>query len=216
MTDKVQSPEEMLVAFERFWIQNNVGFLARYWHTATEALKRVAADPEGITEFDGEPLGAKYVAAVVDNHLEHHNNAGVLLTYAVFDEFMAVLTRKLGKVREAPIAPNDLRDRGVRRYKKFVHQVCRVGVEDAGIDWQFLQDLSIVRNAIIHANGNKSLLGNPAELEGVVQRRSPDLSFKHESRLIVSNEFVVKSLVVVRHAALTVNRLTAPEKVDED
>ncbi len=205
-----QTPEEMRHAFEEIWIRNNLGFLARYWHTAGEALKRVTAAPEEFAEFRESDSPPQYVDAVVESHLEHHNYSGVLLAYAVFDEFMTVLTANLGRACDAPIMPNELRDRGVRRYKKYVHQVCRIPVDSVAIDWSLLEDMATVRNAIIHANGNKGLLGNPKELEAVVRRRNPALSFKHAVRLNVSDEFVVTCIGAIRSTALAVHRLAGP------
>lgn len=211
MEQNGQAADEMIHAMDTLWIRNNIGFLARYWRTAKEALNNVASNPGGFTEFQDEPLGESYVAAVVANHLEHHNHSGILLAYAAMDEFMTVLSVRLGEVRDAPIAPNELRDRGVERYKKFIHKVCRIPAGDTKIDWPFLQDLSIVRNAIIHANGNRSLLSNPNQLEKVVERRRPKLSFKQESRLIVSDEFVLEAIMAIGNAALAVNALARPE-----
>lgn len=144
------------------------------------------------------------------SHLEHHSYTGVLLTYAVFDEFMATLTSKLGLSQGAPIVPGDLRDRGVRRYKKYVHQVCRIAPGKGRIDWGFLEDFATVRNAIIHANGNKSLLSTPRDLEQVVARRSGMLDFKHEVKLRVSPEFVTMCMTSTRDTALAINDMAHP------
>ena len=214
MEDEVHSPDEMRHAMDEIWIQNNLGFLARYWHTAGEALKRVTENPESFTEFRRNDSPPQYVAAVVENHLENHNYSGVLLAYAIFDEFLNVLAGNLGRAVDAPINPGELRDRGVRRYRKFVHKVCRVPMEGTSIDWSFLEDLATVRNAIIHANGNKSLLSSPKELEQVVARRSPNLTFTHGVRLVVSDAFVVRSIEVIRDSALAVHALAGPTERD--
>jgi hypothetical protein len=125
------SAEDTRRAFEAFWIRNNSAFLLRYWHTAGEALQTVVSDPNSFTEFKGSDSPEQYINAVVHGHLEHHNYSGVLLAYAVFDEFMVSMTAQLGRTRDAPIPPSDLRDRGVKRYKKFVHKVCRVSEKEA-------------------------------------------------------------------------------------
>jgi len=205
-----QTPDQIRHVMEEIWVRNNLGFLARYWHTASEALQKVTEDPGGFSEFRRDDSPPQHIAAVVESHLEHHNYSGVLLAYASFDEFLSVLAGNLGRATDAPIEPNDLRDRGVRRYKKFVHKVCRIPVDQIAIDWPFLEDFSAVRNAIIHANGNKSLLGNSKELERVVARRSPSLSFKHQTKLVVADSYVVECIEAIRDTAVAVHALAKP------
>lgn len=208
MSDQPTDPNEFRRHMDEFWIRNNIAFLARYWTTASEALRAVAAEPERATEFRGRDDPPGYAGAVVEGHLEHHHYSGVLLAYATFDEFMVVLTERLGTHHEAPITPNDLRDRGVRRYRKFVHQVCGVDADQVDIDWEFLEDFAAVRNAIIHANGNRSHLSNAKQLQQVVERRSPALGFKHEVKLVITEEYVRQCLLTVLRAATSLNSAT--------
>lgn len=202
-----------MYALDAWWIGVNSSFLARYWHTSSEALQQVIRDPTAFTEFQSKEDTARagYVNAVVSSHLEHHNYSGVLLAYAVFDECMAVLTRKLGQACDARLLPGDLRAQGINRYREFIHKVCRIDPQRLHVNWDFLEDFTTVRNAIIHANGNKSLLRNRRELEAVVERRTPALSFKHTSKLVISDEFVVSCMAAGRNTALMVNDLMRPE-----
>lgn len=133
----------------------------------------------------------------------------MLLTYALFDEFMVVLTRKLGRARGAVIKPSDLRDRGIRRYEKFIHKVCQVSRNEAEIDWGFFRDFAVVRNAIIHANGNQSLARAPQELEQIAMQRMPLLSFKHKVKVVVTQDFVQACIAATHKTALSVNALVA-------
>lgn len=204
MTGEQQSSAEMHRAFLKWWIQVNTDFLFRYWATAGVALKRVVDSPEGYAEFLKES-DKPAITAVVASHLEHHNFSGVLLGYAVFDEFMAILTEELRRSHEAPIGPGDLRDRGVKRYRKFVCRVCRIPEEQLAIDWEFLEDFATVRDAIIHANGNRSLLNNVARLDDVVKRHPTLLEFRHESKLTVSDDFVMKCFKATHDAALALS-----------
>ena len=210
MNDEVMSPEQTRHAFEEFWFRNNIAFLLRYWHTATESLERVTSDPDTFAEFQGE-ANPRYVEAVVTNHLEHHNYSGVLLAYAAFEEFMDTLTTNLGRERGASIQLKGLRERGVKRYKKYLRQVC-TEAEYGSIDWDFLEDFGVVRNAIIHGNGNKGRLSKPKELELVVDRRG-GLSFKHRVRLVVSKQFVIACIDTVRNTALAIHRLAEPSAI---
>jgi hypothetical protein len=195
---------------QKFWIVNNMGFLFRYWSTARESLEKVMSEPEAFTEFMGDSKQETLVRGIVSDHLEHHNYSGVLLTYAILDEFMITLSKDLGRAKGAPIVPGDLRDRGIKRYKKFIHQVCGVQPDEIDIDWSFLEDLAEVRNAIIHANGNKSLLGDPKKLERVVDHHAPFLQLKHSRvKLVITDDFVKKAMSATQVAALELNEVAS-------
>jgi hypothetical protein len=201
MTNEEQSSAEMYRVLQGWWIQNNTDFLHRYWSTAATALEHVVDAPENYAEFLKESDN-RHITAAIASHREHHNFSGVLLTYAVFDEFMAILTKDLGRSRDARIDPGDLRDRGVKRYRKFVCQVCNISEEQLAIDWEFLEDFATVRNAIVHANGNKTLLRDATQLNHVVHRHPDLLGFKNESKLTVSDAFVIRCIKTTHDTAL--------------
>ena len=64
---------------------------------------------------------------------------------------------------------------------------------------------SVVRNCIVHANGNKARFGNPKELDKVVASYPTELGYKHEVKLVVSNAFVERCMAVTTKAALAVH-----------
>lgn len=115
---------------------------------------------------------------------------------------MVVITKMIAKTYRASINAADLKDRGVRRYRKFVHHVCGVPESVLDIDWVFLEDFSTVRNALIHANGNLGLTSNRREMEVVLARYPKLLGLRHSAKIEVSAEFVVQCMVATRAAAL--------------
>ena len=124
----------------------------------------MAESPDAFEEFKDNDLGEGYVNAVLSSHFEHHTYSGVLLTYAIFEEFFVLLTGDLRNCLEVTTQPSDLKDRGVRRYKKFIHKVCAVDTDALSIDWSFLVDFAVVRDCIVHANGNKARFGRAKAL----------------------------------------------------
>jgi hypothetical protein len=104
------------------------------------------------------------------------------------------------------VEPSDLKDHGVRRYSKFVHKVCQVGVKGLEVDWAFLEQFSTVRNCIVHTNGNKSRLAEPKALDKVVAAYPSELSFNHSVKLVVSDAFVKRCIEQTELAALAVIR----------
>ncbi len=184
---------DLHLKFHEFWIKNNISFLNRFWSTAREALDNAKMKPEEFEEFRNFGTEQSYVESVIENHLDNHAYSGVLLSYANLEEFLIVLTQVL----EVRIRPKELRDGGVRRYKTFIHKVCRISE----------QDLASIRNAIVHANGNASLMGDRKKIESVVNKHSPDLEFKHDIRLVVADNFVMKSFQATKDSALSILEL---------
>lgn len=200
-----QSPQSMLREMERIWIHNNISFLARYWTTAQEALHRVRDAPHESTEFSGSAHGdnPSYVTAVVGNHLENHNYAGVLLAYAILDEFMTVLLTRLGKETPGARQLSEIGERGVRKWRRMLEE-CAIQPDSLPIEWVFLRDFAEVRHAIVHANGNSALLKKPKRLKAAVERRGASLGYKHRVRLVVEDDFVSQCILQARGTALAI------------
>ena len=144
-------------AMQEFWIRQNMSFLARYWTTATEALARVKGDAENFKEFQIAGKEPHYVEAILSSHKDRLCYSGVLLTYATMEEFLAVLAKEVGRMHDIKILPSDLKGGGVKQYKKFIHDVCSVDPVNLNVIGNSFQNFSIVRNTIIHANGNSHL-----------------------------------------------------------
>lgn len=193
-------------SFRRFWIKNNVSFLVRYWVTACEALERVKKDPRSYREFEKNQEHKEYIAAVLASHVEHHCYAGVLLSYAMMDEFLSFLTKDLGHLLNIRINQSDLKDKGVRMYRKYIEQVCSADPSEVKIDWNFLEDFSEVRNAIIHANGNTALLRSRTKIETIVGKYRGELSFEHSTKLVIESVFVDRCVTKTFESAMNLSK----------
>lgn len=202
-------------SFRLFWIRTNVSFLGRYWITASEALERVKSAPDSYREFQVNEGHEGYVTAVLSSHMEHHCYSGVLLAYATMDEFLAFLTRDLGKLLSVGIGPSDLKDRGIKRYRKFIEQVCSVKPDQINIDWTFLEDFSVIRNAIIHANGNAALLKDRRRLEAIVTKYKDELSFKHSTKMVIRDVFVERCIAKTLESAMNLSKYLSSKDISK-
>lgn len=194
------------LAMDAVWVRNNVAFLVRYWWTARDALNRVKETPEAFDEFKDNEHGPRFVESVVSGHLANHNYAGVLLAFASFEEFFMVLCAELGALRGVSVDLSDLKDRGVPRFRKYVHKVCRLTTVDLQVDWPFLEQFSIVRNCIVHANGNRGRLAGPTSLDRVVAAHPKELSYEHDVKLVISDAFVSRCFRATEEAPLELIR----------
>jgi len=193
------------VAMQEIWIRQNISFLARYWTTATEALRLAKNDPHNFKEFQIAGAEPHYVEAILSSHKDRLCYSGVLLAYATMDEFLSVLAKEVGRIHDIKILPSDLKDRGVKQYKKYIHDVCAVSPLNLKVDWEFLQDFSVIRNAIIHANGNKTLLSTPKKMDILVAKYPKELSYEHDIKLVIDEEFVARCITKTSESARRIN-----------
>ena len=193
--------------FQKFLIRTNASFLVRYWTTASAALERVKNDPSTYKEFQVNGADSNYVEAVVSSHHEYHCYSGLLITYAMLDEFLTVLIKDLRQLHNVRLELSDVKARGVRRYEKYILDECSIAPSEMNVDWNFLKEFSVVRNAIIHANGNKSLLSESQKhkLEVVVKKYPGELSFKHSAKLVVENAFIERCIGKTVESATKIN-----------
>lgn len=193
--------------FQKFWIRANASFLVRYWTTANTALERVKNDPSTYEEFQVNGAESNYVEAVISSHREFHCYSGLLITYAMLDEFLTILIKNLRQLHNVPLQLSEVKDRGVRRYERYILDECAIAGSELNVDWNFLKDFSVVRNAIIHANGNKSLLSESQKhkLEAVVKRYPGELSFKYDAKLVVENVFIERCIGKTVESATKIN-----------
>lgn len=196
--------DNIQLQLQAWWITNNLAFLTRYWYTASAALKRVSEAPETFEEFRAHGVERPYVDAVISSHLDHHHYAALLLAFASFEEFFSVLCGDLGKALGVTVEPTDLKDRGVQRFRKFIHKVCQVSEQDLQIDWLFLEQFAIVRNCLVHANGNRGRLADPKALDRVVSAYPAELSYVHNVKLRISDEFVGRVIRETERASLAI------------
>ena len=186
-------------------IEHNMNLLDWYWTNMTEALDHMKESPERFSGLTHDSIRIDS-ESIIEGHEEQLCYSGVLLAYAHLDEYLFSLCGKLGEQLEITTELSDLRDRGVRRYKKFIEKFCSIEPPTIPINWPFLFDFSIVRDSVVHANGRIDLLRNPQKLKGAVERWPKLLHFKHNGmKLVVERDFVSKCNDAVHAAAKKIN-----------
>ena len=195
MNDQYQA----LLKWQETWVSVNSSFLGRYFDTTNTALQNITEKPEEYEEFQEHGLEPQYVQSVISNHISHHR--GVLLAYANFDEFFTKISKALGAHVDCPVDLGDLKDRGFKRFKKYIHKACKVPTDEVQIDWDFLADFSEVRNSIIHANGNRIYLNSADKLDSIVNKYPDLLSYSSGVKLVVDNNYVFRCIAEVRIGA---------------
>ncbi|MGI1671746.1 MAG: hypothetical protein K6L74_15685 [Neptuniibacter sp.] len=182
--------DELELQLQKFSITHNHTFQQRYFITASQALEAVKKEPLNFYEFIELGEEIDFVDSVVDTHRGLLRYSSILIYYAEFEEAFRRVLKKLGSISGACVSLNDLRDSGVRGYKKFIYDVCQINKDNLFIDWVFIEDFTNIRHALIHANGNLARAKNRKKLEEIVRRYAPDISVRHNSKLTFSDSFI--------------------------
>jgi len=153
----------------RFFAHHNLNMHIRYYNEH----KRLASNQ--VTEITRE-LGVgdvdpkckrdlEFVKHVyLNSYTQHMIINAFLMMYSHFEECLTVTLRIL--VKSSSVKGNKT---GLEGFKEKFRERCALRLTD-GPRWAFLQDCSKIRNALLHAAGNISLLpeGKKLELESVI------------------------------------------------
>jgi len=188
-----------------FSARNNYSFLARFMLTVSESLEKAVQNPEfhyGFQEYGAEE---NYVKSVLDGHREKLNFAGILLTYANFEEWLLFDINTLGKAYGCNLKLSDLNGSFIERCKKFIYKLCNIDSKELLVDWDSISDFIVVRNLIVHSNGNLTYANNREKINNVIKKYDGELSLKSDTRLVVHPKYVNRVMNLAKDTIVALN-----------
>lgn len=75
----------------------------------------------------------------------------IVLLFLVTEKQLSEFCRTLQKKHNLPIKPNELRGDSIERSKTYIHRLAGIS---SVVDWKRVEDLSVVRNCIVHTMGD--------------------------------------------------------------
>ena len=117
--------------------------------------------------------------------------ASVLIaTYTLFETSLERLCSADQKRNGHTLSLRDLAGQGIERAKVYLGKVCGVAFPAESREWSRLMDLSKVRNAFVHADGDIRRLRDAERLRELIRRTSGLRLLRHESYLEIDREYV--------------------------
>ena len=194
-----------LYKWKRIATQVNCNSLIRYHITTTEALKAINKNPNEFSEFSDEDSLID-VDQYIDFYLVQHNYSSLLLTYATFEEIILGSLEDLKRLSDTNIDICDIKgDNAIRKYKNLVEKHCRISSHELSIDWLFFEDFLILRNFIIHANGNLSKAKNKSRVMLSITRSDNKIRLESSNKLIVEDIYVFQCLTKTKKTSALIN-----------
>jgi hypothetical protein len=106
-----------------------------------------------------------------------------LVMYSHLEECLAVTFRIL--IKGAPVSKKT----GLTRFREDFRDRCSVNLTD-GPCWAFLQDCSQIRNTLLHAAGNVTLVRDSRKIDPVI-KRNPKYVAIGNNRLVLHEQILV-------------------------
>ncbi len=183
----------------------NCNFLARYHITTAEALKSIIENPEEFSEFsDKESI--LDVDKYIDFYLVQHNYASLLLAYATFEETIVNATEDLRKLTDTEKELDSIKaDDSIEKYKKFIGRHCGIDHQQLPINWGFFKSFAVIRNFIIHANGNLSQAKNKDRVKSAIANTNNRTKLESSNKLIIESSYIYQCLTETKKLSYLIN-----------
>jgi len=86
----------------------------------------------------------------------------IMSMYSFTEKKMYILSNFLSQSQNVKLG--DIAGKGIFKYKKYLEKVCDIDFKPIEKDWDSLQQFNVLRNHLVHAEGNRSLLNGNQQL----------------------------------------------------
>jgi hypothetical protein len=100
-----------------------------------------------------------------------------------------ILCRNLCSINNYSIMLEDLKDKGIIRAKNYLKKIAKIDFSQLNGEWGNLQSLRILRNCIVHCEGNIKLSGSKAKLQNIINNNC-GLSLKYERDIQIERGYI--------------------------
>jgi len=131
----------------------------------------------------------------------------ILVTlWAIFESAIYKIAKEIKDQQEHGVGLNDIRGDLLRRTKKYFNHILKFPLDTGGNDWRQLQILKVLRNAIVHGNGQLDNIKNEADIKKIEKWEQENIGITIiMGSLLFSPDLVRKTFAAV---SSTINNLT--------
>lgn len=95
--------------------------------------------------------------------------SGIIQTYSLLEYYMKWLCNKLEKIEDSKFSLHDLKGNSdIKKGKLFLSKLYQIDLKKLEPEWTFINDMRIIRNQIIHKNGEIEMTNN--ELTKIIEK----------------------------------------------
>jgi hypothetical protein len=172
----------------RFFAHFNLNMHIRYYNEHKRLVSnQIIEITQELGRGDVDPKCKRNLVATKHEYLNSYHQHMIinafLIMYSHFEECLAVTLRVLVKGHSVSKKP------GLDRFKGEYRERCAINLAD-GPSWAFLQDCSEIRNTLLHAAGNITLVRDRRILDPVIKRNAQYVDVENK-RLVLYEQILV-------------------------
>jgi len=112
-------------------------------------------------------------------------------TFATFEAVLDSLSYYHHMYKKINIGPNDLKDSGIKRSKKYLIKLADLKYPKDSQPWDEIEKLVDIRHCLMHANGNVKIYKNSKKIFSIINKYSKSKIEIIDDFIVLKKEFVM-------------------------
>ena len=129
--------------------------------------------------------------------LRMHRYSVILASYAYVENSMSKLCNKYYDSMNLPLKPFEVSGDGIVKFKLYLEKLAKIDFKTINKQWSHLTTLNLIRNCIVHADGDASLIKKSTKLIGIIDS-SKDLSFIEEQLIMMDDSYIYSTVDTIQ------------------
>ncbi len=126
---------------------------------------------------------------ISDTFIGTYRDSTLVSIYSFLENTMRSTCVILQKINEYPIELNDLTGDGIQRSKLYLEKMAKIDFNEINGIWANLQNLNLLRNCIVHVEGDTLNFKSKEKLRNIVTN-SNYLYLKMDREIIIEREYI--------------------------
>jgi hypothetical protein len=110
---------------------------------------------------------------------------------------MSKLCTKYYESMDLPLKAAEVSGDGIVKFKLYLEKLAKIDFKTVNKQWSHLTILNLIRNCIVHADGDANLIKQSSKLIGIINN-SNDLSFIEEQLIMMDASYVSSTVDTIQ------------------
>jgi hypothetical protein len=162
------------------------------------------AEKYGLKDLEGDSAGARALEIIVseeyrnisDTFIGTYRDSTLVSIYSFLENTMRSICAILHKFNEYPIELSDLTGDGIQRSKSYLEKMAKIDFSEINGNWSNLQNLALLRNCIVHVEGDTLNFRSKEKLRSIVENNQ-HLYLKRDREIVVEREYIDFAIIEV-------------------
>ena len=130
--------------------------------------------------------------------LRMHRYSTILASYAYLENSMNKLCSNYQESMALPLAPSEVNGEGIVKFKLYLEKLANIDFGTVNKNWSHLVILNLIRNCIVHADGDANLIKQSSKLISIISN-TKDLNFIEEQLIMMDASYIHTTINTIEH-----------------